>query len=367
MAIDVNFLQVLWFVLLTVVLLAYWILDGFDLGIGALYPFLGKTEDERDLMRNAIGPLWDGNEVWLITAGGALFAAFPPAYATTFSGFYLAVMVILYALIFRAVAIAITGSVTRNKKFWEIAFFLGSLIPAILFGVAIGNLMNGVPLTEAGDVAGGFPARFIQLLGAFPILCGLLSLSMSLMQGAGWLAIKTYKGALHDRAVKARNIFIVTTIVLFAAGGAFYLLAIVPGLPEAGALYMIDGLPAVIRVVVAVLAFVALVVALVVFRNRAGFAFIATSAAVAFVIIVMAAALFPSLVPAADPQFTPMAAQNVGETIHIGYPYAASDLSLTVMAIVAAIGIPLVLVYHVIVYRIFSKKITEEGYQDALH
>ena len=150
-------MQTLWYVLIGVLLAGYAVLDGFDLGIGALYPFLGKDEADRRALRTAVGPVWDGNEVWLLTGGGALFAAFPIVYATVFSGFYLALMLVLFALIFRAVSLEFRAHDSGWSRLWDWSFFLGSLLPALLFGVAVGNLVRGVPLTVTDDAHPGPP------------------------------------------------------------------------------------------------------------------------------------------------------------------------------------------------------------------
>lgn len=147
-------LGILWFALIAVLIAGYFILDGFDLGAGILSPFIAKNENEKAVVRRAIGPTWDGNEVWLLTAGGALFAAFAPAYATTFSGFYLAIMLVLFGLIVRAVSLEYRSHDPKWGKIWDALFFTGSLLPALLFGVAIGNVYAGIPLDANGDYAG---------------------------------------------------------------------------------------------------------------------------------------------------------------------------------------------------------------------
>ncbi|MCL5030614.1 MAG: cytochrome d ubiquinol oxidase subunit II, partial [Bacteroidetes bacterium] len=174
-------LNLTWFLLVGVLIIGYAILDGFDLGVGVIHLFT-KDEIEKRIEMNAIGPVWDGNEVWLLTGGGALFAAFPIVYATVFSGFYIAFMLLLTALIFRAVSFEFRGKVNSSgwKKLWDLAFGLGSLLPSILFGVAIGNILRGIPINEQGN----FTGSFIDLLNPYSILIGLLSLAMFIMHGA---------------------------------------------------------------------------------------------------------------------------------------------------------------------------------------
>ena len=190
-----NGLQVVWFFLIGVLLAGYSILDGFDLGIGALFPFLAKDREERDALAGAVGPVWDGNEVWLLTGGGALFAAFPPAYATVFSGFYLALMLVLFSLIFRAVSLEFRAHASGPGRFWDQAFFIGSALPSVLYGVALGNVIQGVPLDGAGDFSGDL----FTLLRPFPLVLGVFGLVAILLHGSAYAALKT-EGELQARA-----------------------------------------------------------------------------------------------------------------------------------------------------------------------
>ena len=193
--IDLN---TIWFLLVGILIIGYAILDGFDLGVGCLH-LLARNDKERRIFMNSIGPVWDGNEVWLLTGGGALFAAFPVVYATVFSGFYLAFMLLLFALIFRAVSFEFRGkeeSITWRKS-WDWAFFLGSLLPAILFGVAIGNIMRGIPI----DSEGIFRGSFLGLLNPYSLFIGIVSLTMFVWHGANYLTIKT-ESNLQIRAKK---------------------------------------------------------------------------------------------------------------------------------------------------------------------
>ena len=184
-------LGILWFVLIAVLICGYFVLDGFDLGAGVLYPFLARDERDRAVVRRAIGPVWDGNEVWLLTAGGALFAAFAPAYATSFSGFYLAIMLVLFGLIVRATALEFRAHDPAWAKLWDALFFVGSLLPALLFGVAVGNVVQGLPLNAAGDYTG----TFFDLLSPFALSCGVLGLVHMLVQGSSWIALKAPQGS----------------------------------------------------------------------------------------------------------------------------------------------------------------------------
>ena len=224
-------LGILWFALIAVLIAGYFILDGFDLGAGILSPFIAKNENEKAVVRRAIGPTWDGNEVWLLTAGGALFAAFAPAYATTFSGFYLAIMLVLFGLIVRAVSLEYRSHDPKWGKIWDALFFIGSLLPALLFGVAIGNVYAGIPLDANGDYAG---VPLLGLITPFTLLCGLLGLSVFVTQGATWIALKAEKPSdLQARAAKLRCPLACITMALFVAVSAYALMGIAPTLDPA--------------------------------------------------------------------------------------------------------------------------------------
>ena len=218
-------LGILWFVLIAVLICGYFVLDGFDLGAGVLYPFLARDERDRAVVRRAIGPVWDGNEVWLLTAGGALFAAFAPAYATSFSGFYLAIMLVLFGLIVRATALEFRAHDPAWAKLWDALFFVGSLLPALLFGVAVGNVVQGLPLNAAGDYTG----TFFDLLSPFALSCGVLGLVHMLVQGSSWIALKAPQGSgLKARATILRGRLAIADLVVFALVGLQFMMVVVP-------------------------------------------------------------------------------------------------------------------------------------------
>ena len=192
---DASVLTTIWFGLLGVLLAGYAVLDGFDLGVGILHP-LARTDHERRIFVNAIGPLWDGNEVWLVTFGGALFAMFPEAYATVFSGFYIAFMLLLFGLILRAVSLEFRSKMHSEtwRKFWDWCFFGGSTVATLIFGVGVGNAIQGLPLDARGVYTGGF----FDLLTPYPLLVGLLTVALFAMHGSMFLYLKT-EGAIQDR------------------------------------------------------------------------------------------------------------------------------------------------------------------------
>ncbi len=337
-----EFLSVLWFFLIFVLIAGYFVLDGFDLGVGVLSPFIARNDGERAVLRRAIGPVWDGNEVWLLTAGGALFAAFPNAYATTFSGFYLAVMLVLFGLIVRAVSFEFRAGDPGWAKLWDSCFFIGSLLPALLLGVAVGNIFAGIPMDDIGDYAG---VPLLGLVTPFTLLTGLLGLAMFLAAGAAWTALKAPLGSeLRARAVRLRVPLQVIALALFAVVSV-YALAIVGT--------EMDPALSVLRWLFAALVVVGLAASVAVgrFRDDDLKAFLAQSAAMVALVALLACSMFPVLVNA-----TP---DSVGPAITI-FNAASSELSLTWMSIILCIGLPLVLAYHVIIYRTFRGRVNSE-------
>lgn len=338
-------LPFIWYVLIAVLIAGYALLDGFDLGVGMLYPFIAKTAQEKSVVRRSIGPIWDGNEVWLLTAGGALFAAFPAVYATVFSGFYLAMMLVLFSLIFRAVSLEPRVQGRKNAP-WDWAFFLGSTIPALLFGVAIGNIVRGVPVDTQGEFAG----TFFTLLNPFALLIGVLGLSMFLKHGAAWVALRT-EGALQKRAAKVLSV----THWIFVA--LFVVATIVAITTQAEQARRVVGNP--IGWVMIVLIVTGIVAARVgMARKRDGYAFIGSALDILGLIGLLAVGNYPNLLPALS---NPERSLTVGNS-------SSSHLTLMVMGIIALIGVPLVLGYTALIYRSFRGRISAEqteGYGEA--
>lgn len=224
-------LRVIWWLLLGVLLIGFALTDGFDMGVGTLLPFVGKTDTERRVVINTIGPVWEGNQVWFILGGGAIFAAWPPLYAVSFSGFYLAMFLILLALILRPVAFKYRSKRQdpRWRSLWDRALFLGSAMPALLFGVAIGNVLLGVPFHLTPDLMpiyeGGLFGKLFGLLRPFALLCGVVSLAMLIMHGAGWLVLKT-EGAVQARARNFGQKAALVVLVGYALAGLWLALGI---------------------------------------------------------------------------------------------------------------------------------------------
>jgi cytochrome d ubiquinol oxidase subunit II len=338
---DVTFLQGLWFVLISVLWLGYFVLEGFDFGVGMLVRIVGRTNAERRAVIHSIGPVWDGNEVWLLVAGGATFAAFPQWYATLFSAFYLALFLILVALIIRGVAFEFWGKRddARWRAGWEWALVIGSFVPALLWGVGWANIVAGVPIDRSGE----FTGTLFDLLNPYALLGGLTTLSLFLAHGANFLSLKT------GGVVEERSRAIAGRVAPFAAvlGIAFLAWTLVHqgdrGGVEAGSATL------------AVLAAAALVAAAGLVRRHAGRAFAATTAA----IVLLFCALFADLFPNAMVSSTSAAFDL---TLNAA---ASSDYTLTVMTVVAVLLVPFVLVYQAWTYWVFRKRISAEDFGDA--
>ncbi|GEA49959.1 cytochrome d ubiquinol oxidase subunit II [Vibrio inusitatus NBRC 102082] len=217
---DYEVLRLIWWVLIGVLFVGFAVTDGFDMGVCAVVPILGKTDTERRVMINSIAPHWDGNQVWLITAGGALFAAWPLVYATSFSGFYFAMIVALAALWLRPIGLDYRSKIEEPKwrKTWDICISISGFVPPIIFGVAFGNLLQGVPFQLNEFMMSSYHGSFFGLLNPFALLCGLVSLSMILLQGATWLQMKTTSD-IHVRARNLAQLAGIATAVLFVVGG----------------------------------------------------------------------------------------------------------------------------------------------------
>lgn len=333
---DHQFLQITWFILYFVLIAGYAILDGFDLGVGALSLF-AKDHRERGIHMDAIAPVWDGNEVWLLTAGGALFAAFPFVYATVFSGYYMALMLLLVFLIWRAVSFEFRNKMEspRWMRAWDWAFGLGSIVPPILFGVAVGNILRGLPLNDRGD----FTGTFISLLNPYALLVGVLALAMFLTHGALYLGIKT-EGDLRDRMDRWAPGLWMAWVVLYVAA-TFVSLLVSPflfaGILKNSVFWVL--FPVMMAAVVLIPVFLK--------SGRHMHAFLASSTAIATQIGLAAVSLFPNLVTARN---------NPDLSLTI-YNASSSAKTLTTMLVIAGIGVPIVLAYTVFIYRVFKGKV----------
>lgn len=218
--IDYETLRLIWWVLLGVLLIGFAAMDGFDLGVGTLLPFVAKTDVERRIVINTIGPVWEGNQVWLILGGGAIFAAWPPLYAVSFSGFYLAMFIILFALILRPVSFNFRSQRQSPhwRTGWDWALFIGGFVPALIFGVAVGNVLQGVPFRFSDHLQIFYEGNLFDLLNPFALLCGLLSVAMLTMHGSAWLVLKT-TGVIAKRAKNFGSVAALLTIIFYMLAG----------------------------------------------------------------------------------------------------------------------------------------------------
>lgn len=333
---DYTNLNTLWFALIAVLWLGYFFLEGFDFGVGLLLPFLGRDNLDRRVLINTIGPVWDGNEVWLLVAGGATFAAFPGWYATLFSGFYLPLFLVLAALIARGVAFEFRGkhSGERWTATWDWAIVIGSAVPALLWGVAWANIVRGVPIDRSGEYTGGF----FNLLNPYALLGGLLSLSLFALHGAVFLTLKT-KGDLTERARRVAQRLALPTFGLLAAFLTWTWVnsrsngdGIVPGVVPIAALGA------------------ALVAGWLLREHLDGWAFAATGLAIVLTFATLFLNLYPRVMPSStDPAFD-LTIFNASSTSY----------TLGIMTIVAAIFTPVVLLYQAWTYWVFRARVSRE-------
>ncbi|NBC46878.1 MAG: cytochrome d ubiquinol oxidase subunit II [Gammaproteobacteria bacterium] len=329
-------LNLIWFLLLGALLAGYAILDGFDLGVGILHP-LARTDHERRVGINAIGPLWDGNEVWLVTFGGALFAAFPEVYSGVFSGFYTAFMLLLFALIFRAVSLEFRGKVDSPswKRVWDVGFFGGSLLATLLFGVAVGNAMRGIALDEVGRYHGGI----IPMLNPYALLVGLMTVAMFAMHGSIYLFLKSegeFQQRLKGWMWHTWGVF----LVLYVLTTMYTLIEIdrvaadFSHMPWAAAVVLVNVL-AVANIPRAV------------YAGRHGQAFLSSCLTILCLVVLFGLALFPNLV---------VSSGSPEHSLTI-YNAASSEKTLTIMFIIACMGMPFVLAYTAVIYWTFRGKV----------
>ncbi len=328
-------LEITWFVLLGVLFAGYAILDGFDFGVGMLH-LLVKDDHDRRILLNSIGPVWDGNEVWLVTGGGAMFAAFKDMYATVFSGFYLVFMLLLMALIFRAVSIEFRSKEPMLwwRKLWDVCFFIGSLLAALLLGAFVGNIARGVPLNASGT----FTGNILTLLNPYALMVAVTTVALFMMHGSIYLVMKT-ENALHDRVRQWVNNSIIFFIIC-AVCTTMVTLIYYPRLTDPFRLH-----PALF--VVPVLMMLAIAnVPREISMKKDFLAFISSSAAIALLLATLSIGLFPNLLYATN---------NPAYSLTI-YSASSSQYTLGIMLIIAIIGMPIVISYTTYVYWIFRHK-----------
>ncbi len=331
-------LNTVWFILIAVLFVGYFFLEGFDFGVGMLVPFLGKNDTERRVIINSVGTFWDGNEVWLITAGGAMFAAFPNWYATLFSGFYPALVLMLVGLIIRGVAFEFRSKdkSPQWRNIWDWLLAVGSFVPALLWGVAMTNIWRGVPINEDMTYVGGF----FNLLNPFALLGGVTTLFIFLLHGALFLNLKT-EGEISARAKVAAQRLWLPAIILFLA----YILA---SYFQTNILLTMGINPGVIPIFAVMALFFSY---FLIKKNRPGWAFIFTGITIAFTTFTIFIAIFPNVM---------ISSLNPEWNLNI-YNAASSPYTLKIMSIVALIFLPIVLAYQIWSYYIFKKRISTKS------
>lgn len=328
-------LNSIWFILIAILYIGYFILEGFDFGVGILHPFVAKTDTERRMVINTIGPHWDGNEVWLITAGGATFAAFPNWYATLFSGFYLPLFLMLVALIIRGVAFEFRSKDDdpRWRALWDWSIFTGSLIPAVLWGVAFANFVRGVPIDASQNYVGGF----WNLLNPYALAAGVLTALGCTLQGAIFLALKAEDPIRSRVQSLTLRLWIPSVVVLVAVIGFTY--------SQTDILTKLGVNPGVIPIGAVLASFIT---GYFVYRKQSGWAFVMNSLAIALTIITVFLQLYPRVM---------VSSLNSEWSLTI-YNASSSPYTLQVMTIIAVIFVPIVLVYQGWTYWVFRKRVS---------
>nr|WP_314261474.1 cytochrome d ubiquinol oxidase subunit II [uncultured Devosia sp.] len=359
---DYETLRLIWWLLLGILLIGFAIMGGRDLGVGALLPITARNDEERRVLINLIGPTWEGNQVWLILGGGAIFAAFPPLYAVSFSGFYLAMFVILLALIIRPVGFKFRGKVKdpRWRATWDWALFIGGFVPSVIFGVAVGNVLLGAPFHLDDTMRSFYTGSFFGLLTPFALLCGLVSLGMIATQGAAVIATRT-EGAIARRARTYGSISAIATIVLFALAGVWVALgidgyAITSAVDGNAAINPLAKTVALTRggwlanygtypwmIAAPVIGFLGLLGALLGLQLRWRLpTLLASSLAIFGVVSTAGLSLFPFLLPSS----------TLPESSLTLWDASSSHLTLFIMLIATAIFLPIILAYTAWVFRV---------------
>ncbi|WP_439533015.1 cytochrome d ubiquinol oxidase subunit II [Polymorphobacter sp.] len=369
MIFDYETMRLIWWLLIGVLLIGFALTDGFDLGVGTVLPFIARTDEERRLVINSIGATWEGNQVWFILGGGAIFAAWPYVYAISFSGFYLAMFLVLAALILRPVAFKYRSKRPDPKwrSRWDWALFVGGFVPALVFGVALGNVLTGVPFALDSDLRSTWSGSLLDLFSPFALIAGLLSVSMLVLHGAGWLSLKIEHGPVLDRAKRWGTGAAIASILLFALAGAFVawgdfgfrltgtVVTDGPSNPlltraEAASGAWLDNYSMHPWMLIApLLGFLGPLIALFGIRRRADVpVFVGSSLAVIGTISTVGLSMFPFILPSS---MMPAASLTVWNA-------SSSHLTLWIMLIVVAIFLPLVLLYTAWVFRVLFGRVT---------
>ncbi len=360
---DFATLRLIWWGLLGVLLIAFALTDGFDLGVGALLPFVARTDEERRMVINTVGATWEGNQVWFILGGGAIFAAWPFVYAVSFSGFYLAMFLVLAALILRPVSFKYRSKRPSRtwRSFWDWGLFVGGFVPALVFGVAVGNVLLGAPFRLDGDLRSFYEGHLIGLFTPFSLLAGLLSVAMLVLHGAAWLSVKAEEGPVLNRARRFGTIAAIAALVLFAAGGLYVaygglgyritspidaygfsnpLRSTVEAAPGA----WLDNYGRYPWMLIApALGFLGAALALVgLWRRSAALAFGGSSASTVGIIATVGLSMFPFILPSS---INPVSSLTVWNA-------SSSHLTLFIMLLCTIVFLPLILLYTAWVYKV---------------
>lgn len=367
---DYATLKVIWWALVGVLLIGYALTDGYDLGVATLLPFIGKTDQERRLVINSIGPMWEGHQVWLITGGGALFAAWPYVYAVSFSGFYLAMFVVLSALILRPVGFKYRSKRADKtwRRNWDWALFVGGFVPALIFGVALGNVLQGVPFDIDRTMRATYDGGLIGLLNPFALLAGLASVAMLVVHGASWLVVKLEHGPVMDRAVKYGRIAALAVIAFYAIAGIWlwqsgmgYRIVsdIDPNgqanplrkevLVEAGA-WMANYGQYPFLILAPLAGFAGSILAFWALGRKSSLAMVGSGLAAAGIVASVGASMFPFILPSS---LNPAASLTVWDS-------SSSHVTLFIMLIATAVLLPIVLAYTAWVFRVLWGRLTIE-------
>ena len=376
MIIDYPTLKLIWWLLVGVLLIGFAIMDGHDMGVGTLLPFVGKNDVERRVIINTVGPHWDGNQVWFVTGGGAIFAAWPLVYATAFSGFYWAMLAVLWALFFRPVGFDYRSKIDNPswRSTWDWGLFVGGAVPPLIFGVAFGNLLQGVPFHFDNNLMSYYTGSFWGLLNPFALLCGVVSTAMITFHGAIYLMHRT-EGDIHRRSRVAVMLFGALLLIGFSLAGVW--LQWIPGyaissvidpaaLPdplakqvvrEAGAwMHNYQTQPATLAV--PILAYLGIIAALLLAaKGRTLAAFVASSIGIAGVIGTAGVSMFPFILPSST---TPNASLTVWDSV-------SSHLTLTIMFFATLIFMPIIIAYTSWAYKVMSGKVTAAYVRENSH
>ncbi len=377
MIFDYDTLKLIWWLFVGVLLIGFALTDGFDLGVGILLPFLGRSDNERRVIINAVGPTWEGNQTWLITAGGAIFAAWPTVYAAAFSGFYVALLLVLFALFFRPVGFDYRSKLVNPlwRSAWDWALFVGGFVPALVFGIAFGNLLQGVPFHYDDTLRSTYTGDFFDLLNPFALLVGVVSVAMLVMHGAIYLQLRT-EGVIYQRAQRAARRAGVLLMASFAVAGVWVAIGIdgfrVVTMPAADATPSILNKTVVLAsgawldnyalypwmLMAPLLGFAGAVVALrLSAAHRAGKALVSSGFAIAGVILTAGFSMFPFILPSVT---DPRSSLTVWDA-------TSSHLTLSWMFFATVFFLPLIILYTSWVYRVMGGKVTEKTIQEKQH